>query len=618
MADVIAHLESPRADHSKVTDVLEPIDVSAGISTGISSALKENSEYVLAVSKLSEAQNIKDTKLRRKLTSALTKVMKAKPSAQSFADKLKAFVDNPTDELLLKIMPNIISSGSARNINRDLTEADTDPYELVDKIEETQAGTKAPTEENFDSSPQVVYGKFTSTFTVGRKPQDESKRSEGFGGTKESGFEGLKVTGKLTGFVTINYNAELTDREGQIKDEIENEIELFNQDYDEAYVTFEYPPLFKALVGEQKITYIESNYESKGSENYQEDIDANEVLEYFKLAARLKNGKIILPELKDHNTGNALFIKSKSVNPYLKILLTSGADSLLEDTMSSVSNSSYLSEDAIKEVFDEVDETSTYLRNTSKATTSKDTPNKQNLWDTIKKAIVAMKEDSDIPSWVTGLDADTQKALKSQADDITEEQLNSVSTVENLVNIPFDIDEFLTGEVQHAIGQIDNAPETRLPALNNKLMAGLLKDTTERAVFSILSQNPENLEYDGSALDNAYSPVTNVNVAMRILLNFAHVGSDDIDSTVKDLVSTMVNYTKDGIIDADEGDEIADKIEDFIDELSGSLANLLSEITESIRTKLMDIIKRPTYYTSKTEESLMNDLVGIGIIREEQ
>lgn len=645
---------------AKLIDILKVVEGDkGGLNDAASKAL--SGIFLPAVEKLAEREGIKTNKLKRNLRLGLVELLKLRGSKLTLTDTLKQLVESPTDELVDKLQTFIVGLD---NIKRPLSDANISKTDLINAIRNTQIGKAKPTEENFNTSPQVMYLSYSASFSLGRAtPKPKLKDNEGVrattGQVDEKGNAILLTSGKDTGYELIHNNTM------RIVGQIQSKHDTFDMQYDDYYITLTYPPMYEKIFGKSEIIFQVDNEYSVNT------INASKARDYLLAVARTQKSTSLFPKIKGLKQGStALLRKGKNINPYLTNLLDSESVEMMDDLLRGISFQEYLTDDLIKDViFGEMNQ-----KERRDATLDK---TKRYYYSDIFNAISGAINETQVGS----LSEQDRKALSSAVNSSLEKRDSDSKLKSGIENKDYTIYEN-RGEADHDIIAIDkksgmniafekvigdssvktilNRADIKNPYLSSRKVKGLQESNNRQENAWVLEEggeNPKNLKEFGKeprqersgtpqktktesgsiislelddALDeqsnriiynmalkgdisldnnlNYYATKDDANVAFQAYFNLAWSIGDNIKS-----LSEKVDL----VIDQEDAeiDDIVDAVDKLKDEISEALKTLKESLITSIQEKLEDIVKRKEHYANEVSEDLFTMLVDGNFIK---
>lgn len=587
---LIAHLQQkgqrgPSGDASKIMDALKTITISGGVRSSVSDALKNQEEFTSVIEPLAEKLGMKPTKLRRILTPKIAMLFQAQPKAESNAEFFKRITNDVLNEEDIDKLMTYVLNDDAQNLSRELGKAKIDKYALFDSVEDyygTPSRHKPQSDEEFQSSAQVSWGRYTASYGTGQE-------------TPEGRPTG---SGKKTGFILleeIDDDDNVKEREAQIREAIEEEEDLTQ--FDRVVYEFEYPPFYEKLFGKSdlKIVIEGSDLQPKDS------LVADDVATYLKAIGRMKKKSLLLPKLGPHNVASSFFSKA-TVNPVLLKLLITGGDEVLESTLASVREESYISNEDIEEAFGEDRGDFFYLR--------------RDMWEVIEPLL-----EGESPDWKEKIEEVDREELEDEIEELPSDYANEITTESGITKMSKN--EF-TDKIEELMSTIESL--TGIPSsipIKNPDVSFALDDPTDRQIFSLFADKIDRakegetrgvFEFDEYAMDMAYKARLKPIEGLSVLTNFSYLLDDTMESITVDLDKTIDEY----LTNADK--QLLTKIESdigrFKNSLSSSLDEVLSVMIEGVRDKLQDIATRRRFYTNEVGEELYEALQNNDLLEE--
>ena len=597
---LIAHLSRPLTggktpDASKIMNALKTITISGGVRSSVSDALKNQEEFTSVIEPLAEKLGMKPTKLRRILTPKIAMLFQAQPKAESNADFFKRITNDGLNEEDIDKLMTYVLNDDAQHLSRELGKAKIDKYALFDSVEDyygSPSRHKPESDEEFQSSAQVSWGRYTTTYGVGQ----ETPKGRPTGSGKKTGFILLEE---------IDDNDSVKEREAQIRESIEEERAPYTHlgltedltQFDRLVYVFEYPPFYEKLFGKSdlKIVIEGNDLRPKGT------LDSSDVGHYLEEIGRMKKKSLLLPKLGPHNVASSFFSKA-TVNPVLLKLLMTGGDEVLESTLASVREESYISNEDIEEVFGEGRGDFFYLR--------------RDMWEVVEPLITGESTE-----WVEKLVEVDRDDLEDEIEELPSDYLNKITTESGITKMPKN--EF-TAKIEELIPTIESLTgmASSIP-IKNKEVSFALDDPTDRQIFSLFADKIDRakesetrgvFEFDEYAMDMAYKARLQPIEGLSVLTNFSYLLDDTMESITIDLDKTIDEY----LTTADK--QLLTKIESDIGKFKNSLASSLGEvvsvIVEGVRDKLQDIAKRRRFYVNEVGEELYEALQNRDLLEE--
>ena len=587
---LIAHLSRPLTggktpDASKIMDALKTITISGGVRSSVSDALKNQEEFTSVIEPLAEKLGMKPTKLRRLLTPKIAMLFQAQPKAEGSAEFFKRITNDGLNEEDINKLMTYVLNDDARHLSRELGKAKIDKYALFDSVEDyygSPSRHKPESNEEFESSAQVSWGRYTASYGTGQE-------------TPEGRPTG---SGKKTGFILleeIDDDDSVKEREAQIREAIEEEVELTL--FDRLVYVFEYPPFYEKLFGKSDLKIV-----IEGSDLQPKDtLEANDVATYLNAIGRMKKKSLLLPKLGPHNVASSFFSKA-TVNPVLLKLLMTGGDEVLESTLASIRDESYISNEDIEEAFGEDRGDFLYLR--------------RDMWEVIEPML-----EGESPDWKEKIEEVDREELEDEIEELPSDYANEITTESGITKMPKN--EF-TDKIEELMSTIESL--TGIPSsipIKNPEVSFALDDPTDRQIFSLFADKIDRakegetrgvFEFDEYAMDMAYKARLQPIEGLSVLTNFSYLLDDTMESITIDLDKTIDEY----LTNADK--QLLTKIESdigkFKNSLSSSLDGVLSVMIEGVRDKLQDIATRRRFYVNEVGEELYEALQNNDLLEE--
>ena len=586
---LVAHLQQkgqrgPSGDASKIMDALKTITISGGVRSSVSDALKNQEEFTSVIEPLAEKLGMKPTKLRRILTPKIAMLFQAQPKAEGNAEFFKRITNDGLNEEDIDKLMTYVLNDDARHLSRELGKAKIDKYALFDSVEDyygSPSRHKPESDEEFESSAQVSWGRYTTTYGTGQE-------------TPEGRPTG---SGKKTGFILleeIDDNDSVKEREAQIRESIEEEVELTQ--FDRLVYVFEYPPFYEKLFGKSdlKIVIEGNDLRPKGT------LEASDVAAYLEEIGRMKKKSLLLPKLGPHNVASSFFSKA-TVNPVLLKLLID-RDEVLKDTLESIRDESYISNRDIEQIFDEDRGDSLYLRG--------------DIWEVIEPLL-----EGESPEWLEKLEEVDREDLEDEIEELPSDYANEITTESGITKMP---KNDFTDKIVELMPTIESL--TGIPAsipIKNSTVSFTLTDADDRLIFALFADKIDRakkdetkgvFEFDEYAMDMAYKARLQPIEGLSVLTNFSYLLDDTMESITIDLDKTIDEY----LTTADK--QLLTKIESDIGKFKNSLASSLDEVVsvmiEGVRDKLQDIATRRRFYVNEVGEELYEALQNRNLLEE--
>ena len=586
---LVAHLQQkgqrgPSGDASKIMDALKTITISGGVRSSVSDALKNQEEFTSVIEPLAEKLGMKPTKLRRILTPKIAMLFQAQPKAEGNAEFFKRITNDGLNEEDIDKLMTYVLNDDARHLSRELGKAKIDKYALFDSVEDyygSPSRHKPESDEEFESSAQVSWGRYTTTYGTGQE-------------TPEGRPTG---SGKKTGFILleeIDDNDSVKEREAQIRESIEEEVELTQ--FDRLVYVFEYPPFYEKLFGKSdlKIVIEGNDLRPKGT------LEASDVAAYLEEIGRMKKKSLLLPKLGPHNVASSFFSKA-TVNPVLLKLLID-RDEVLKDTLESIRDESYISNRDIEQIFDEDRGDSLYLRG--------------DIWEVIEPLL-----EGESPEWLEKLEEVDREDLEDEIEELPSDYANEITTESGITKMP---KNDFTDKIVELMPTIESL--TGIPAsipIKNATVSFTLTDADDRLIFALFADKIDRakkdetkgvFEFDEYAMDMAYKARLQPIEGLSVLTNFSYLLDDTMESITIDLDKTIDEY----LTTADK--QLLTKIESDIGKFKNSLASSLDEVVsvmiEGVRDKLQDIATRRRFYVNEVGEELYEALQNRNLLEE--
>ena len=141
----------------RLLELLSPIEGNSNADA--SAALK--GVFSSTVESVAEKKNMTPLKFRREVTKPLASLLKSRPKKVeelTLVGVIRKLIESPSDDLVEKLM---VLSTEREEISKDIGRANTNKTELIDAIRSTSVGVQEPTEDNFDTLPQVNWVKYS-------------------------------------------------------------------------------------------------------------------------------------------------------------------------------------------------------------------------------------------------------------------------------------------------------------------------------------------------------------------------------------------------------------------------------------------------------------------------
>ena len=570
---------------------------------------------------------MKETKLRRKLTSKIAELYKAMPKGETqtqFFKRISEETANKSDvDRLLQY-----AQTDDRHFSRDL--GNVSRWDILDLLIINRLSTEEPTVENFDTIPQVKHGRYTADFSTGR------------------GLGGKISSGKKQGIIEINDVIPLDEEGDELEDDDGNKITLdrkkqialqiseehseFDSNVDKLFFTFEYPVILEKLYGGRGFKYMPlKNYDVE--ELSATTLDNSDVITYLQLVAKStrKSNKsslgLLVPKLGVHSIQNQFF-NNKIVNPYLIDLLRTSPENLIDNIFSKVVQDSYAPDSSLVEIFSEA--------KTKKEKSRWDSQKedylylRREVWEGVKSLVASVKEGNmDSISWISKLPEEAKTELKEEVDSLpfdnegvwedaaTSQNIKSAAGITRLSknDLTFFLeDENILQFIESSKGLTPSVP------IKNPKMSMFLKSQSDRQIFSLFANQIDSstkgvFEYDERAMSLAYEPKKDALVALKVFLNMTYLLDESMEQSVIDLEKQVEEYLKvDSETQRAQLTAIKTAIDKFISNLDTSLNSVIQTLKDGIQNKLKDIATRQNEYVNEIGEKLYEELEDKGLL----
>ena len=617
-------------------ELLSPIE---GNSNGDASAALKG-VFSSTVESVAEKKNMTPLKFRRAVTKPLASLLKSRPKKVeelTLVGVIRKLIESPSDDLVEKLM---VLSTDREDIGQEISAANTNRTELIDAIRSTSVGVQEPTEDNFDTLPQVNWVKYS--LVLGLRSQKKVVRSSGF----------LEIEGSTQRMIDMVKETKDFDEAKDIKE-----------------IRIDYPRLYDLIFGKKEMVYnIEESYEALEPTNE----DAREYLLFLN-----RNTKVsaLYPKLNAGSLNMSLVKKGNKLNPYLLDMLRSDSVDYLNDTLGKVASESYISSETIQsakadvsigekpiprkereevdranigyyyyELFDII--SSAILKN-------KDRMKNYKLDDKDIDAIIEQAEKADAPqsvidiinktySFYSGQSEDDDGADDDADDDDDDDDdvlviTQTARTERGLRRGPKDIVEMekesdidetfqdILDEdtVKIILNRVGIANPRVISRITRKNPYGFLRTKDENVRESVGSLGENIMEKEDIANQVVYllamrdelrykkvDYFTSSNdplIVFQIYYNLAWTFDSNIENSTDALTRTLM---QDDTTNAEKKQEV----QKFIKQLDEDLVALENNITKSVNDKLKDIADRPRYYENETKVGMLRQLAKRGFL----
>ena len=323
MEDFREIMEGQFKGKQKITSLLSSI--TSNTNDAANKALK--GEFSEVVDRLAEKQNITSMKFRRKVTKPLATLLKLREGQRTLVGTIRQLVDSPSDELVQALGTFAFER---KTISQEIPDANTTKTKLIQAIASTDAGSKKPTsEEEFETSPQVLYLKYSASYTTGGKQKEKVELKDKKGKSRE--VERTAVT-KTVDFI------EIKSAESNVRSAIES-LQSFQKDKDKiAGVELDWPFLYEAIAGRKEmILEVEQEYEVN-------EVTPTIAKEYLLFLNSQTNVSSLYPELEDGTLDMSIVKKGKTINPYLLEVLETDSVDIINDSLDRIARDMYMSD----------------------------------------------------------------------------------------------------------------------------------------------------------------------------------------------------------------------------------------------------------------------------------
>ena len=603
-------------------ELLSPIE--GNTNDAASKALK--GVFSSTVESVAEKKNMTPLKFRRAITKPLASLLKSRPKKVeelTLVGVIRKLIKSPSDDLVEKLM---VLSTERQEISKDIGRANTNKTELIDAIRSTSVGVQEPTEDNFDTLPQVNWLKYS--LVLGLRSQKKVVRSSGF----------LEIEGSTQRMIDMVKETKDFDEAKDIKE-----------------IRLDYPRLYELIVGQKEMVYnIEESYEALEATNE----DAREYLLFLN-----RNTKVsaLYPKLNAGSLNMSIVKKGNKLNPYLLDMLKSESVDYLNDTLGKVASESYISNETIQsakadvsigeqpiprkereavdranisyyyyELFDII--SSAILKN-------KDRLKNYKLDDKDIDAIIEQAEEADAPQSVIDIINKTYSFYSGQSEDDDDILVitQTARTERGLRRGPkdivemekeSDIDEVFQDildedDVKIILNRVGVANPRVISRITRKNPYGFLRTKDENVRESVGSLGENIMEKEDIANQVVYllamrdelrykkvdyfTPSNDPLIVFQIYYNLAWTFDSNIENSTDALTRTLM---QDDTTDAEKKQEV----QKFIEQLDEDLVSLENNITKSVNDKLKDIADRPRYYENETKVGMLTQLAKRGFL----
>lgn len=377
MEDFREIMEGKFIGKMKITSLLSSI--TSNTNDAANKALKV--EFSEVVDRLAEKQNITAMKFRRKVTKPLATLLKLREGQRTLVGTIRQLVDSPSDELVQALGAFAFER---KTISQEVPDANTTKTKLIQAIASTDAGSKKPTsEEEFATSPQVLYLKYSASYTTGGNKKEKVQLKDKKGKSRE--VKRTAVT-KTVDFI------EIKSAESNVRSAIES-LQSFQKNKDKiAGIELDWPFLYEAIVGKKEmILEVEQEYEVN-------DVTATTAKEYLLFLNSQTNVSALYPELEDGTLDMSIVKKGKTINPYLLEVLETDSADIINDNLDRIARDMYMSD-------------ATFGESVSGSSREKKEDNKQYYYEDLFEVIAGASIEDDELLDKYGLDDDEKKAL---------------------------------------------------------------------------------------------------------------------------------------------------------------------------------------------------------------
>jgi len=323
MEDFREIMEGQFKGKQKITSLLSSI--TSNTNDAANKALK--GEFSEVVDRLAEKQNITAMKFRRKVTRPLATLLKLREGQRTLVGTIRQLVDSPSDELVQALGTFAFER---KTISQEIPDANTTKTKLIQAIASTDAGSKKPTsEEEFETSPQVLYLKYSASYTTGGKQKEKVELKDKKGKSRE--VERTAVT-KTVDFI------EIKSAESNVRSAIES-LQSFQKNKDKiAGIELDWPFLYEAIAGRKEMVLeVEQEYEVN-------EVTPTIAKEYLLFLNSQTNVSSLYPELEDGTLDMSIVKKGKTINPYLLEVLETDSVDIINDSLDRIARDMYMSD----------------------------------------------------------------------------------------------------------------------------------------------------------------------------------------------------------------------------------------------------------------------------------
>ena len=598
----------------RLLELLSPIE---GNSNGDASAALKG-VFSSTVESVAEKKNMTPLKFRRAVTKPLASLLKSRPKKVeelTLVGVIRKLIESPSDDLVEKLM---VLSTDREDIGQEISAANTNRTELIDAIRSTSVGVQEPTEDNFDTLPQVNWLKYS--LVLGLRSQKKVVRSSGF----------LEIEGSTQRMIDMVKETKDFDEAKDIKE-----------------IRLDYPRLYELIFGKKEMVYnIEESYEALEATNE----DAREYLLFLN-----RNTKVsaLYPKLNAGSLNMSLVKKGNKLNPYLLDMLRSDSVDYLNDTLGKVASESYISSETIQsakadvsigeqpiprkereavdranisyyyyELFDII--SSAILKN-------KDRLKNYKLDDKDIDAIIEQAEEADAPQSVIDIINKTYSFYSGQSEDDDDALVitQTARTERGLRRGPKDIVEMeKESDIDETFQDILDEDDVKIilnrVGVANPRVISRVKRTGDSNVREVVGSLGENImEKEDIANQVVYllamrdelrykkvdyfTPSNDPLIVFQIYYNLAWTFDSNIENSTDALTRTLM---QDDTTNAEKKQEV----QKFIKQLDEDLVSLENNITKSVNDKLKDIADRPRYYENETKVGMLTQLAKRGFL----
>jgi len=606
----------------RLLELLSPIE---GNSNGDASAALKG-VFSSTVESVAEKKNMTPLKFRRAVTKPLASLLKSRPKKVeelTLVGVIRKLIESPSDDLVEKLM---VLSTDREDIGQEISAANTNRTELIDAIRSTSVGVQEPTEDNFDTLPQVNWVKYS--LVLGLRSQKKVVRSSGF----------LEIEGSTQRMIDMVKETKDFDEAKDIKE-----------------IRIDYPRLYDLIFGKKEMVYnIEESYEALEPTNE----DAREYLLFLN-----RNTKVsaLYPKLNAGSLNMSLVKKGNKLNPYLLDMLRSDSVDYLNDTLGKVASESYISSETIqsakadvsigeqpiprkeREVVDRANLSYYYYELfdiiSSAILKNEDRLKNYKLDDKDIDAIIEQAEEADAPQSVIDIINKTYSFYSGQSEDDDDALVitQTARTERGLRRGPKDIVEMekesdidetfqdILDEdtVKIILNRVGIANPRVISRITRKNPYGFLRTKDENVRESVGSLGENIMEKEDIANQVVYllamrdelrykkvdyfTPSNDPLIVFQIYYNLAWTFDSNIENSTDALTRTLM---QDDTTNAEKKQEV----QKFINQLDEDLVSLENNITKSVNDKLKDIADRPRYYENETKVGMLTQLAKRGFL----